>query len=39
MFSALFLGRPGGMRGAAGEVRRGLEPFRARQDPGQESKT
>ena len=33
------MGRPGGMRGATGEVRRGLEPLRVRQDPGQESKT
>ena len=31
--------RPGGMRGAAGEVRRGLEPLRVRQESGQESKT
>ena len=36
--SGLFVGRPGGMRGASGEVRRGLEPLRVRQDPGQESK-
>ena len=29
--SGLFFGRPGGMCGAAGEVRRGSEPLRARQ--------
>ena len=33
------IARPGGMRGAAGEVRRGLEPLRVRQDSGQEFKT
>ena len=33
------MGRPGGMRGASGEVRRGLEPLRVRQESGQESKT
>ena len=33
------MGRPGGMRGAAREVRRGLEPLRVRQESGQESKT
>ena len=33
------MARPGGMRGASGEVRRGLEPLRVRQDHGQESKT
>jgi len=30
---------PGGMRGASGEVRRGLEPLRVRQESGQEFKT
>ena len=38
-FSGVFFGRPGGMRGAAREVRRGLEPLRVRQESGQEFKT
>ena len=33
------IARPGGMRGASGEVRRGLEPLRVRQESGQEFKT
>ena len=33
------MARPGGMRGASGEVRRGLEPPWVRQESGQESKT
>ena len=33
------MARPGGMRGASGEVRRGLEPLRVRQESGQEFKT
>ena len=33
------MARPGGMRGASGEVRRGLEPLRVRQESGQELKT
>ena len=32
------MARPGGMRGASGEVRRGLEPLRVRQESGQEFK-
>ena len=32
--SRVFFGRPGGMRGAAGEVRRGLEPLRVWQGSG-----
>ena len=33
------IARPGGMCGASGEVRRGLEPLRVRQESGQEFKT
>ena len=33
------MSRPGGMRGASGEVRRGLEPLWVRQESGQEFET